>query len=152
MPETVQWPEARQVFVSYSRGDVAVAGSVMAELERVGTLVWTDSAVQAGEDWVGAIERGMAGSDVYLLILSPAFLSSEFCLYELGFALRQQKAGEATIIPIMVRDIDTDSAPALLRKLQIVDGRGLRADQIVGKVLEVLGQKRLPRPLEFSQA
>jgi hypothetical protein len=144
--------ESRQFFVSYSRRDVAIAGSVMAELEHAGTHVWTDSGIKAGEDWVDAIERGMTSSDVILVIVSSAFLHSQFCMYELGFALQQQRAGAATIVPVAVSDTAEPLPASLSGKFPVIDGRGLRAEQIVGKVLDRLRNPPAPPALERAEA
>jgi hypothetical protein len=152
MQGAILMPETHQVFVSFSRPDVATAGAVMASLEHAGTRVWTDSAIRPGEDFVEAIERGMSGSDVYLLIISPEFLISEFCIYELGFALKQQRSGAATIIPVVIGATDEALLPAYLRKFHVIDGRGLRAEQIVAKVLDRLRHPQEPVPRQFANA
>ncbi len=144
-------PEAHQIFVSYSRADRDTAREVSDRLAQAGLRVWTDSAIRPGEDFVEAIERGLRDSDVYLLFVSPQFVSSEFSMYELGFALKQQRSG-ATIIPVAIGDTDVRVLPSYLRKFHVIDGRGLQAEQIAGKVLDRLSNPQAPEPRQHAAA
>jgi hypothetical protein len=136
-------PESGQMFVSYSDTDQAIAHVVVDRLTQAGVPVWTDSAIRLGEDFVEAIERGLRSSDVYLLLISPQFMSSEFCLYELGFALKGQRAG-ATIIPVAISGTDVRVLPPYLRRFHAIDAGGLAPEQIAGKVLDRLSNPQGP--------
>jgi len=145
-------PEAHQIFISHSQQDRETVEAVMNSLGRAGVQVWADSAIRLGEDFVEAIERGMHESDVYLLIVSPQFLSSEFCMYELGFALKEQRSGAATIIPVVIGDTDVRVLPSYLRKFHVIDGRELQAEQIAGKILDRLTNPQAPVPRQHVAA
>ena len=138
-------PDTHRIFVSYSDADKETARDVSDRLAQAGARVRTDKAIRPGEDWIEVIERGLRDSDIYLLLVSPQFVSSEICLYEVGFALKGQRAG-ATIIPVAIGDTDMRGLPPYLRKFHVIDGRGVPADQIAGKVLDRLSNPQAPVP------
>ena len=150
--------DAHRIFLSYAHSDAPAVRRIATALEgfaRAGIgdwQVWDDDAVRLGEDWVDVLERGMRDSDVYVLVVSPQFLSSEFCMYELGFALKEQRNRAATIIPIAIDETDVRVLPSYLRKFHVIDGRGLQAEQIAERVLERLGNPQAPVPRQHAVA
>jgi hypothetical protein len=76
-------PMARKrVFVSYSHDDrlwLNRFAQHIAVLERRGLIdVWSDGRIAAGADWEEAIETALSRARVAVLLVSPAFLASEF--------------------------------------------------------------------------
>ena len=144
--------EAHKVFISHSGRDKHIVELATTALRRAGVPIWTDSAIRLGEDFIDATERGMRDSDVFVLIVSPDFLTSELCMYELGFALKAQRDEAAVVIPVAIGEIDVRVLPSYLRKFQVIDGRGLQADQIAGKVLDRLNEPQAPTPRQHAAA
>lgn len=72
----------KKVFVSYAHED----GEVLAELkkwlkplERDGLIeLWDDTRIQAGDEWLHAIETELAGAKLALLLVSDDFAFSDF--------------------------------------------------------------------------
>ena len=65
-----------KVFISYSRADAdwlqRVTGH-LGGLAKAGRLeVWCDTHIEAGADWLPAIEQAMADCDVAVLLVSAA--------------------------------------------------------------------------------
>jgi hypothetical protein len=140
------------MFVSYASADKVAARGIADDLAHAGTPIWSDSAIRFGEDFVDAKERGLLGSDSYLLLVSPDYMNSEFCMYELGFALKQQRAAGATIIPVAIGDTDVRFLPSFVRKFDVIDGRGVPAARIAGQVLDRLRNPLVPTPRHKAAA
>lgn len=89
------------IFISYSRKDVAFIKQLDAMFRRIGKDPWVDwDDIQKGEDWWKAIEMGIEGADVFVFTMSPDSLASQVCGQELEHAVKFNKR----IIPIVRRD------------------------------------------------
>lgn len=99
--------EAVQVFVSYSRRDrlfYEELQSHLAVLNYQGIIdIWSEGRILAGEKWKDVIEKAIDDTDIFILLISPDFMASE---YSARFELEkiQKRATEgAIIIPVLVR-------------------------------------------------
>jgi len=73
---------------------------------------WHDRKITAGQEWRGAIDQHLEESNIILLLISPSFLRSDYCYdVEMKRALEKHEAGEARVIPIIVRPVDLIGAP-----------------------------------------
>jgi hypothetical protein len=77
-------PHPVRVFVSYSHRDASYldGDSLLVSLkglEKEGVEFWTDRHLVAGEAWDEVIKRRIAESDIALVLVSQAFLDSEYC-------------------------------------------------------------------------
>jgi hypothetical protein len=105
-----------KLFVSYSHRDELLRDRLadhLAALEREGLIAeWHDRRIGAGEDWAGMIDHNLSTADVILLLVSPSFIASHYCYdLELRHALARAAAGEARVIPIILRPVDWSSLP-----------------------------------------
>src|SRR5690348_12620457 len=82
-------------------------------LKRQGLVsLWHDRLISSGADWTEAIDTHLERASVILLLVSADFLASDYCYsIEMQRALERDAAGEARIIPILVRPVDWKSAP-----------------------------------------
>jgi hypothetical protein len=104
------------IFYAYAREDEVLREQVeqhLALLQRQGLLLpWHDRQIEAGEDWKHAIDDHLEAASIILLLISPAFLASDYCYeVEMRRALERQRAGEARVIPLLLRPCDWQSAP-----------------------------------------
>jgi hypothetical protein len=73
---------------------------------------WHDRQITAGEEWKGTIDDHLASAHVILLLISPDFIASDYCYdIELDLAMKRHDAGEASVIPIILRSVDWRGAP-----------------------------------------
>jgi hypothetical protein len=116
------------VFLSYARSDAVIARQIYDALVEQDYLAFLDVSAAAGfDDWLttaqtaleDATERGFV-----LLLLSPDYLTSEWCKLEREWALKA--LGErpvSNIVPVIVRDPPSvySQLPADLQNLQCID-------------------------------
>lgn len=104
------------VFFSYSHKDEELRDELevhLALLKRQGILrAWHDRKITAGKEWKDDIDENLQRADVILLLVSPYFIASDYCWdVEVKRAMERHAAGEALVIPIILRPVDWGSAP-----------------------------------------
>src|SRR5512133_3615530 len=88
-----------QIFISYSRKDIAFARKLAGDLEKAGYSVWWDiTDLRGGDDWVRVIPEAIAASDFFIVVLTPNSTVSEWVRKEYTQAISLRKK----IIPIML--------------------------------------------------
>ena len=105
-----------EVFISYSHKDEALRkqlGTHLSVLKRQRVIdEWHDRCIGAGQEWAGAIDEHLNSAAVILLLVSPDFLASEYCYdREMTRALQRHNAGEARVIPVILRTSLWEGAP-----------------------------------------
>lgn len=104
------------MFFSYSHKDEALRDELevhLSQLKRQGVIsVWHDRRLGAGDEVDPGISRELERADIILLLVSPDFLASDYCYgVEMTRALERHQAGEARVIPIILRPCDWHHAP-----------------------------------------
>ena len=99
------------LFFSYSHVDELLRDQLethLSALQRQGVLTsWHDRPVTAGTELNNAIDSHLAAADIVLLLVSPDFIASEYCYErEMTRALERHEAGEARVIPVILRPSD----------------------------------------------
>ena len=73
---------------------------------------WHDRRIGAGQEWAGAIDEHLNSADFVLLLVSADFLASDYCYdLEMTRALERHDAGDACVIPVILRSVDWRGAP-----------------------------------------
>lgn len=89
---------------------------------------WHDRRILAGDDFDHAINSQINTADVILLLVSPDFLASRYCYdVEVRRAMERQQAGEARVIPVILRHCDWHSAPFGKLLAAPKDGKPIKA-------------------------
>lgn len=109
------------VFISYSHRDEEWRrqleihlGSLLKE-ERIS--IWHSRKIRPGDDWSEEISDHLATADLILPLISADFLTSGYChAIEMRRALERHAAGEARIVPVVMRPCDWHGTP--LARLQ----------------------------------
>ena len=99
----------------------------MAALRRQELVItWTDREIPAGGIIDREVDQHLDEAELYLLLVSPAFIDSRYC-YEREFsrALKRQRAGKAIIVPIILRDCDWNLPELRQFKALPDDGRAV---------------------------
>lgn len=110
-----------KLFFSYSRKDEELRDELanhLSTLKREGVISsWHDRMILAGEDWDRQINDNLNTADIILLLVSSYFLASDYCWdVEVNKAIERHYAGEACVIPVILRSVDWSGA--LFAKLQ----------------------------------
>ena len=105
------------VFISYSRDDLAFAKQLYAALEAFGFgLAMDQRGISAGEDWQKRLGTLILDADTVAFVLSPSSARSEMCAWEVGEAVRLGKR----IIPVLCRSLEDAKAPEKLASLNYI--------------------------------
>jgi tetratricopeptide (TPR) repeat protein len=105
-----------EVFFSYAHEDKKLRDELakhLSLLKRQGFLRdWHDREITAGTEWKGQIDSHLQSAHIILLLISSDFLTSEYCFdVETKCAMERHKAGEARVIPVILRPVDWTGAP-----------------------------------------
>jgi hypothetical protein len=104
------------VFISYSHRDEKLRetlGLHLASLQRQGVIKsWHDRKISAGTEWKQAIDENLNSVEIILLLISENFIASDYCYdLEMERAIARHDAGEARVIPIILKPVDWSGAP-----------------------------------------
>lgn len=100
-----------RVFFSYAHEDVAARDQLDEHLEllrRQNVIVtWSDRLITPGREWLRVIEENMRAADIILLLISRAFLASEFVAeVEIPLAMAEHERGSAVVLPVLLEPMD----------------------------------------------
>ncbi|MFT4935978.1 MAG: hypothetical protein ACI9LT_002689, partial [Pseudoalteromonas distincta] len=109
-------PTLPSVFFSYSHADEGLRDQLekqLAMLKRQGVIeTWHDRRIVAGDNIDITIDERINSDDIILLLVSPDFIASDYCYnIEMGRAMERHAAGEAVVVPVILRACDWHDAP-----------------------------------------
>jgi tetratricopeptide (TPR) repeat protein len=85
---------------------------------------WHDREILPGEEWEQAIDEHLNSAHIILLLISPDFMASDYCLgREMQRALERHKAGTCRVIPILLRPTYWQGAPFSALQMLPTDAR-----------------------------
>lgn len=91
----------------------------LAPLQRNGWIdMWDERQIRPGKERDREIDSHLKTDHLLILLVSPDFLVSKTCLYQMEVALQRHARGEATVIPILVRPCFWEQTE--LRRLQML--------------------------------
>ena len=136
-----------RIFVSYSRENQGVVRRLVEDIEALGHTAWFDEELSGGQVWWDEVLNQIRTSDVFVLAVSPATISSTACKREYGYA---DAVGKPVLPVVVTEGVSTNLLPPALSKVQLVPylrqdrGEALR----LARALSSLPQARpLPDPL-----
>src|SRR5579871_3237885 len=97
-----------EIFCSYAHEDETWLRKLethLSPLKRQGSIsLWHDRLIAPGTDWASPIDAHLETASVILLLVSADFFASDYCYgVEMQRALEREAAGEARVIPLLVR-------------------------------------------------
>lgn len=105
----------KELFISYAREDSDFALKLSTDLRAAGAKIWLDQLdIRGGDSWDDAIEDALKRCDSFLVILSPASVSSYNVKDEIAVALDENKS----ILPVLYTSCEE---PFRLRRKQYFD-------------------------------
>ncbi|MEM7796069.1 MAG: toll/interleukin-1 receptor domain-containing protein, partial [Cyanobacteria bacterium P01_C01_bin.118] len=107
-----------QVFLAYAQANAEVMHQVDRSLRRQGVTVWSNQTdIPTGEAFKRVVNRGIEEADTMVYLLSPVSLQSQYCQYELKYAVALNKR----VIPILVSPLASATLSPELQSLQYID-------------------------------
>lgn len=100
----------RQIFLSHASQDNEFAYRLAEDLREHGWQIWmAPDSIRPGEKWVEAIERGLAESGIFLLVITPAAVESGWVRDEADIAVNLKNQGKITFVSVKLQE--TDNVP-----------------------------------------
>jgi predicted chitinase len=117
-----------EVFISYSHKDKRMRDELvdhLMSLIREGVITaWLDRKIGAGNEWAGEIDQYLNAASVILLLISSHFMASDYCNdVEVKHAMKRHEAGDAKVIPVILRPVEWGRAPFSKLKALPKDGK-----------------------------
>lgn len=119
-----------KVFISYSHRDAVALDRLhthLAPLLSEGLIdAWFDREILAGGNIDAEIDKALEYCDVFLMLVSPDFLASDYCVnIEMERALERHNYDGVPVIPIIVEPCDWTSSPLGKFKALPRDGKSI---------------------------
>jgi tRNA A-37 threonylcarbamoyl transferase component Bud32 len=108
--------EAIEIFFSYHHEDERLRDKLerhLSPLKREGQITnWHDRKISPGWEVAQEINVHLNTAQVILLLISASFMHSDYCYgIEIKRAMERHTAGEARVIPVILRPVDWRGAP-----------------------------------------
>src|SRR5256884_9975234 len=104
----------QEAFISYAREDKHFVRRLHEALSRRDREAWVDwEGIRPTEEFMQAIYGAIEGADTFIFVLTPDSIASEICGKEIAHAAANNKR----LVPIVHRDLDADTVPETLAKL-----------------------------------
>ena len=121
-----------QIFISYSHTDSEFATRLVQDLEKLGYDIWLDRTdIQTGLRWDDEIVKGLDSSQVFVVILSEAAVTSQNVKDEIGYAVDHGKR----IVPLLIEPCEV---PFRIGSIQYVDFTSIQYKDGIESVVEIL--------------
>ena len=104
------------VFFSYSHADEQLRDRIerqLSMLRREGKVeAWHDRRIGPGEEFGLEIDEHLETADIILLLVSDDFIHSDYCYEkEMKRAMERHEAGDAVVLPVILRACEWQKAP-----------------------------------------
>ncbi len=146
------------IFISYSRRDIAFARLLYNALKENGFEPWIDwERIPLGEDWWLTIESAIEKNNVFLFIISPDSIGSDYCHREILHALENGKR----VVPVIIGDLSADEVRQFVPELprfnwgMFKHGQVFQLQPLSNVSPEAMEEERLealPRQPQFQDA
>jgi len=105
-----------RVILCYAHRDEGLRNELekhLSALKRSAVIrTWHDRKISPGTEFDVQIEQHLVIADLVLLLISPDFMTSDYCYTkEMAAALKRHHRGAARVIPIILRPVDWVQTP-----------------------------------------
>jgi hypothetical protein len=140
-----------KAFISYSHVDRAIAERIAEGLRAGGIEAWLDKyEIIPGDSLIKKIfEEGLAGADVFVVILTESSIKSNWVRQELDVALIKRIEGITRVIPLKIGNINI---PDPLQTVQWIDMAGdfdEKLRQLQMAIFQIRAKPPIGHPPEF---
>lgn len=126
------------VFISYAHSDAVMVHALAKRLEAEQVSFWLDdNEVKAGDKVRTVLSGGIESNCVFLVVLSPASVSSNWVAYELEQALIGAAAGSHVVVPVLAHGMTPDAIPPSIKDVVCADLSG-GIEPNIGKLLKTI--------------
>jgi len=127
------------VFISYVAKDKEYARKLVNALRREGTDVWWGYDITLGERWDHEITKALEQANVFIALVSPDFLSSEWGMFEVGAALgRRWQFSDPLVLTVLLHGVRPRDLPGPLQQFQALDSKLLGPENVRREVLKLI--------------
>jgi tetratricopeptide (TPR) repeat protein len=132
-----------RIFLSHASEQTEIAEAVAIALNGEGHVVFFDrSSLPSGHGYNDRIRDAIAGSDVFVFLISPEAVSKgRYTITELEFAKQQWSNPSNHVLPVVVRQTEVTSIPVYLRAVTLLEPQG----NIPAAVAAAVGRIANPR-------
>ena len=114
------------IFLSYRSAEADFALRLAADLKNAGVHLWMDRLdIQPGDDWNRALVQSLNTCGGLIAIISPGYVSSDYCKRELARAGRMRRQ----IFPVLLQPIAETEWPLEIERLQQIDFTGWQDEE-----------------------
>lgn len=115
-----------KIFISYSHKDMKYKNQLLLHLKSLeytyDIKVWHDGKILAGDIIDNEVLVQLSMSDIILLLISPNFISSCYCIdVELDKAIKKHNNGECIVVPVILAETIIDDATSFARLSRVPD-------------------------------
>jgi TIR domain len=113
-------------FISYAHDDYRQFRELQSHLKAIerelGVCFWADHRIRAGYDWTVAIEKAVESASIFLLLLTPKYIESDF-IYEKELpAIQLRRSKGALVVPIVLKRCAWQMIAGVLQAVPMIDG------------------------------
>ena len=107
---------AMNVFLAHVYKDEPLRDELVVHLNNLrwqGVITdWHERNIDLGKEWLREIDPYLDTAQLILLLVSPEFVNLDYCYsVEIKHALQRHEAGQARVIPIILRPVDWEDTP-----------------------------------------
>lgn len=114
-------------FISFAHEDFTVAHEFRVHLRSMerafGIAFWTDEKIRSGQHWDSTIQRAITAAEVVIMLVSPAYLASDYIHGHEYPAIQAQAHSGALICPVILSRCNWQPVFGSLQAVPTVSGR-----------------------------
>lgn len=142
----------KYIYISYCRSDEEIANKIASILEeqlkklsKYRFEIITADSIPFGNDMRSTMQKNMAKSDIVIVIVSPSYLRSEWCLKEYMTICNENKR----IIPVVIDSFsDLSKLPKDISNIKALSLRNCKSEQDFSKAILLLAKDLIKQRMD----